>query len=386
MTDFDHTQHGGLEAELELVRTTVRRFFAEEVAPHYATWEKQGYIDRGLWRKAGELGLLCPTIREQDGGLGADIRYSRVVIEEMARSNCELPGIYLHSDIVVPYIARLGTEEQKRKWLPGCISGDVVTCIGISEPDAGSDMRGLRTGAVRDGDDWVISGQKIFITNGWLADLALIVANTGDKDNTSTKSIFLVETFRDGFRRGQLLEKVGQKAQDTTELFLDEVRVPADALLGEAGNGLGYLMQELPTERLLIAISALALTETVFAQTVDYVHQRRAFGKAIAEFQVTRFTLAELKTEIEVGKAFVDNCIDEVLNGTLGTSRASMAKLWLTEMQGRVIDRCVQLFGGYGYMWEYPVARAFANARGQRIYGGSNDIMKEIIAREIFAK
>jgi acyl-CoA dehydrogenase len=195
-----------------------------------------------------------------------------------------------------------------------------------------------------------------------------------------------VETFHDGFRRGQLLEKVGHKAQDTTELFLDEVRVPADALLGEAGKGLGSLMQELPAERLLIAISALALAEAVFTQTVDYVHQRRAFGKAIAEFQATRFTLAELKTEIEVGKALVDNCVDEVLNGTLGTSRASMAKLWLTEMQGRVIDRCVQLFGGYGYMWEYPVARAFANARGQRIYGGSNDIMKEIIAREIFAK
>lgn len=373
------------DTELEMVRDTARRFFADEVAPHYADWEKQGHVDREVWRKAGEVGLLCPMLSEDNGGLGGDIRHASVIIEEMARSNCEIPGFYLHSDIIVPYLQRLGTAEQKARWLPGCISGDVITCIGISEPNAGSDMRGLRTRAVRDGDDWVISGSKTFITNGWLADLALIVANTGDKADGGAKSIFLVETDRPGFRRGRLLEKLGQKAQDTAELFFDEVRVPAGALLGEEGRGMAYLMQELPSERLLIAISGLALADAIYAQTVDYVRERRAFGQAVGDFQATRFALAEIRTDLEVGRAFVDDCVRRVLDGALDTARASMAKLWLTEMQGRVVDRCVQLFGGYGYMWEYPVARAFANARGQRIYGGTSDIMKEIIARDIAA-
>ena len=279
------------DSEFELIRGTARRFFNEEVAPHYLAWEKRGYADREVWRKAGDLGLLCPRMKEENGGFGGDLRHAQVIIEEMARSNCELPGIYTHSDIIVPYIERLGTSEQKRKWLSRCISGEVITCIGITEPSAGSDMRGLRTRAVRDGEEWVINGSKTFITNGWLADLALIVANTGDKANTSAKSIFLVETDRKGFRRGSLLEKVGQKAQDTAELFLDDVRVPADALLGEEGKGLSYLMQELPTERLLIAISALALSDAAFTQTCDYVRERRAFGQAVGEFQATRFHL-----------------------------------------------------------------------------------------------
>ncbi len=371
-------------AELEQVRHTAFRFFAEEVEPYFAASEKRGHVDRELWRKAGSLGLLCPTISEEHGGLGGDFRHSRVIIEEMAKSGCELGGLYTHSDIVVPYIARLGTANQRAKWLPGCISGDVWTCIGISEPDAGSDMRGLRTRAVREGAEWVLSGQKIFITNGWLADLAIIVANTGDKAQ-GAKSLFLVETDRPGFRKGRLLEKVGQKAQDTAELFLDEVRVPADALLGEENRGLAHLMQELPRERLLIAISGLASAQTAFDLTVAYVRERRAFGKMIGDFQSTRFALAEMKAELEVGKAFVSDCVAAVLSGTLGTTRASIAKLWVTEMQGRIVDRCVQLFGGYGYMWEYPIARAFANARAQRIYGGSNEIMKEIIARDVYA-
>ena len=373
------------DSELDMIRTTARRFFATEVAPHYAEWEKQGHVDREVWRKAGAIGLLCSMLGEENGGLGGNIRHAQVIIEEMARSNCEIPGFYLHSDIVVPYLQRLGTSEQKARWLPGCISGDVITCIGISEPGAGSDMRGLRTRAVRDGDEWVISGSKTFITNGWLADLALIVANTGDKDQGGAKSIFLVETNRPGFRRGRLLEKVGQKAQDTVELFLDEVRVPAGALLGEEGRGMAYLMQELPSERLLIAIASLAIADTTYAQTIEYVHERRAFGQVVGNFQVTRFALAEMKTELEVGRAFIDDCIGRVLRGSLDTTRASMAKLWLTEMLGHIADRCVQLFGGYGYMWEYPVARSFANARGQRIYGGTSDIMKEIIARDIAA-
>ena len=373
-------------SELEMIRATARRFYEYEVAPHYADWEKQGHADREVWRKAGALGLLCPMLAEENGGLGGDIRHAQVLIEEMARSNCEIPGFYLHSDIIVPYLQRLGTAEQKARWLPGCISGDVITCIGISEPNAGSDMRGLRTRAIRDGDEWVISGSKTFITNGWLADLAVVVANTGERASGSAKSIFLVETDRPGFRRGRLLEKLGQKAQDTAELFFDEVRVPADALLGGEGRGMSYLMQELPSERLLIAISGLALADAIYAQTLDYVRERRAFGQAVADFQTTRFALAEIKTDLEVGRAFIEDCVSRVLHGTLDTARASMAKLWLTEMQGRVVDRCVQLFGGYGYMWEYPVARAFANARGQRIYGGTSDIMKEIIARDIAAE
>jgi acyl-CoA dehydrogenase len=369
------------EAEIELIRDTAKRFVVEEVQPYYASWEKRGHPDREIWRKAGALGLLCTMIPPAFGGFGGDIRHASVLIEELMRSGCELHGFYTHSDVVVPYIARLGTDEQKARWLPGCVSGDVVTCIGITEPAAGSDMRGLQTRATRVDDHWVISGQKIFITNGWLADLAIIVANTGDGSNA--KSLFLVETDRPGFSRSQPLEKVGQKAQDTVALFMDEVRVPADALLGDVGKGLSHLMQELPTERLLVAIAATAIAEAVLGWTLDYTRERKAFGKAIADFQANRFALAELKAEIEVGRAYVEKCVAQSLNGTLTTAKASVAKLWLSEMQGRVVDRCVQLHGGYGYMWEYPVARAFANARAQRIYGGSNDIMKEIIARDM---
>lgn len=367
---------------IEMVRDTARRFVAEEIVPHYESWEKRGYADRDVWRRAGRLGLLCTMIAESHGGFGGNVRHAAVFIEELIRQNCELPGFYTHSDIVVPYIARLGTEKQKDHWLPLCVAGDAISCIAITEPDAGSDMRGLRTRAVRDGDDWVISGQKIFITNGWLADVAIVVASTGDKE-ANAKSLFLVETDRPGFRRGRLLEKVGQKAQDTAELFLDEVRVPVDALLGEEGRGMTYLMEELPTERLLIGIAALAAAETAFDQTLEYVETRKAFGKPIGEFQTTRFALAELKAEIEVGKAYLEKCYHRSLRGVLTSSDAAIAKLWLTEMQGRVIDRCVQCFGGYGYMWEYPIARAYANARAQRIYGGSNEIMKEIVARNL---
>lgn len=374
------------ESELTAMRSSALRFFEENVVPHYSEWEKRGYIDRDIWRKAGSAGILCPSISEANGGLGGNLRHSRMIIEALARSNCDLPGIFLHSDIVTPYIERLGSLEQKAQWLPGCITGDVITCIAISEPDAGSDMRSIRTRAFRDGSDWIIRGQKTFITNGWLADLALVVANTGDKTISSAKSIFLVPTDSAGFRRGRLLEKIGQKAQDTAELFFDDVRVPDSGLLGDVDRGLNYLMQELGRERLVIAISGLAIAQTIFDHTVDYVSERRAFGKTIGELQSTRHALAEIKTELEVGRAFVDECVDDDVAGRLTPVRASMAKMWLTDLQGRVIDRCLQLFGGYGYMWEYPVARAFANARGQRIYGGANEIMKEIIARSIMQK
>ncbi len=371
------------EDEFALTRETARRFFEEEAAPHYADWEKRGYVDRDLWKKAGGQGLLCSMISEEYGGIGGNFLHAMIVVEELARSECALPGLFTHSDIIVPYIARLGTEDQKKRWLPGCVSGDVIASIAITEPGAGSDMRGVRLRARRDGSDWILDGQKTFITNGWLADLIIVVANTDPDAGSASKSLFLVDAKTEGFRRGRLLEKVGQKAQDTAELFFDEVRVPTSAMLGEEGGGLKYLMQELPVERLLVGVWAQAIAERVFERTVDYVFERKAFGQTIGDFQTAKFTLSEVRTELEVGRAFLNDCVARLLQKRLSGETAAMAKYWLSDMQGRVIDRCLQLFGGYGYMWEYPVARAYADARAQRIYGGANEIMKEIIARGI---
>ncbi|WP_340151343.1 acyl-CoA dehydrogenase family protein [uncultured Sneathiella sp.] len=369
--------------EYVLTRATARRFFEEEVAPHYAGWEKRGYVDRELWQKAGSQGLLCTMVPEEYGGIGGNFLHAMIVVEELARSECALPGFFTHSDIIVPYIARLGTDAQKKQWLPGCVSGEVITSIAITEPGAGSDMKGVRLRARKDGDDWILNGQKTFITNGWLADLIIVVANTSPDTGSKSKSLFLVDTKTKGFERGRLLEKVGQKAQDTAELFFDDVRVPGDAMLGEEGMGLKYLMQELPVERLLVGVWAQAVAETVFERTSDYVYERKVFGQSVGDFQSTKFTLADIRTELEVGRSFLNDCASRVVQGKLTSEVASMAKIWLSEMQGRVIDRCLQLFGGYGYMWEYPVARAFADARAQRIYGGTNEIMKEIISRGI---
>ncbi len=369
--------------EYVLTRATAQRFFEEEVAPHYAEWEKRGYVDRELWRKAGSQGLLCTMIPEEYGGIGGNFLHAMIVVEELARSECALPGFFTHSDIIVPYIARLGTDAQKKKWLPGCVSGEVITSIAITEPGAGSDMKGVHLRARKDGDDWILNGQKTFITNGWLADLIIVVANTSPDAGSKSKSLFLVDTKTKGFERGRLLEKVGQKAQDTAELFFDDVRVPGDAMLGEEGMGLKYLMQELPVERLLVGVWAQAVAETVFERASDYVYERKAFGQSVGDFQSTKFTLADIRTELEVGRSFLNDCASRVVQGKLTSEVASMAKIWLSEMQGRVIDRSLQLFGGYGYMWEYPVARAFADARAQRIYGGTNEIMKEIISRGI---
>ena len=369
--------------EYVLTRATAQRFFEEEVAPHYAGWEKRGYVDRELWQKAGSQGLLCTMVPEEYGGIGGNFLHAMIVVEELARSECALPGFFTHSDIIVPYIARLGTDAQKKQWLPGCVSGEVITSIAITEPGAGSDMKGVRLRARKDGDDWILNGQKTFITNGWLADLIIVVANTSPDTGSKSKSLFLVDTKTKGFERGRLLEKVGQKAQDTAELFFDDVRVPGDAMLGEEGMGLKYLMQELPVERLLVGVWAQAVAETVFERTSDYVYERKVFGQSVGDFQSTKFTLADIRTELEVGRSFLNDCASRVVQGKLTSEVASMAKIWLSEMQGRVIDRCLQLFGGYGYMWEYPVARAFADARAQRIYGGTNEIMKEIISRGI---
>jgi acyl-CoA dehydrogenase len=369
--------------EHELFRDSVRRFVAEEVVPHHPDWEAEGIVPRDVWRKAGAAGLLCCTVPETYGGAGADFLYSAVVIEELARAGTSGPGFSLQTDIITPYMLHYGSEEQKRDWLPRMVSGEAITAIAMTEPGTGSDLQGVRTTAIADGNEMVVNGQKTFITNGQNADLVIVVAKTDPSQGAHGTSLVLVETDRDGFSRGRNLDKIGLKAQDTSELFFDNVRVPRTHLLGEEGGGFKQLMQELPQERLVIAVGAVAAAEAALEGTLDYTRERQAFGQAIAEFQATRFTLAELKTEITVGRAFLDRCLDMHLAGQLDVPTAAMAKLWCTELQGRVIDQCLQLHGGYGYMWEYPIARAWADARVQRIYGGTSEIMKEVISRSL---
>ncbi len=370
-------------SEHELFRDSVRSFLEKEAVPFHGDWEKQGYIDRQLWSKAGEAGMLCSHIPEQYGGLGADFLYSAVVIEEIGRLGLTGIGFSLHSDIVAPYILHYGSEALKQKYLPRLVSGDMVTAIAMTEPGAGSDLQGVKTTAVLDGDEYVINGSKTFITNGYLAELVIVVAKTDPKAGAKGTSLFLVEADTPGFSKGKRLEKVGMKAQDTSELFFQDVRVPKENLLGQAGMGFAYLMQELPQERLTVAIGGLASAEAALQWTLEYTRERKAFGKAIADFQNTRFKLAEMATEIQIGRVFVDRCLELHLQGKLDVPTAAMAKYWGTDLQCKVLDECVQLHGGYGFMWEYPVARAWADARVQRIYAGTNEIMKEIIARSL---
>ena len=367
----------------ELFRESVRTFLEKEAVPFHGQWEKQGYIDRDLWRKAGEAGMLCSHLPDAYGGLDADFLYSAVVIEEIGRLGLTGIGFSLHSDIVAPYILHYGSEALKHKYLPKLISGEMVTAIAMTEPGAGSDLQGVKTSAVLDGDEYVINGSKTFITNGYLADLVIVVAKTDPKAGAKGTSLFLVEADTPGFAKGKRLEKVGMKAQDTSELFFQDVRVPKENLLGHAGMGFAYLMQELPQERLTVAIGALSSAEAALAWTLEYTRERKAFGKAIADFQNTRFKLAEMATEIQVGRVFVDQCMALHLEGKLDVPTAAMAKYWATDLQCKVLDECVQLHGGYGFMWEYPIARAWADARVQRIYAGTNEIMKEIIARSL---
>ncbi|MGR1219166.1 acyl-CoA dehydrogenase family protein [Metapseudomonas otitidis] len=369
--------------EHELFRDSVRRFLVEEAVPFHHQWEKDGHVDRALWNKAGEAGLLCSHIPEAYGGVGADFLYSTVVIEEIGRLGLTGIGFSLHSDIVAPYILHYGSEAQKEKYLPRLVSGELVTAIAMTEPGAGSDLQGVKTTAVLDGDHYVINGSKTFITNGFLADLVIVVAKTDPKAGAKGTSLFLVEADTSGFSKGKRLEKVGMKAQDTSELFFQDVRVPKENLLGQAGMGFAYLMQELPQERLTVGIGALASAEAALKWTLDYTRDRKAFGKAIAEFQNTRFKLAEMATEIQIGRVFVDRCLELHLQRKLDVPTAAMLKYWGTDLQCKVLDECVQLHGGYGFMWEYPVARAWADARVQRIYAGTNEIMKEIIARSL---
>ncbi len=370
-------------SEHDMFRDAVRRFVDREVAPYHEQWEKDGVVSRELWQKAGAAGFLCPTIPTEYGGPGGDFLHSTIIIEELARRVLSGPGFRLHSDIAGPYILRYGSEEQKQRWLPAMSSGETIAALAMTEPGAGSDLQAMRTYARREGDELVINGSKTFITNGQLADLVILACKTDPREGAKGVSLVLVETDRPGFRRGRNLPKIGNKAQDTSEMFFDEVRVPASHLMGEEGRGFRYLMQELPQERLLVALTAMTIAEAAYDWTLDYVRERKAFGQTLADFQHTRFKLAEIKTELQVGRVYVDRCIALHMERKLDVESAAMCKLWVTELEGRVLDQCLQMFGGYGYMWEYPIARAYADARVHRIYAGSSEIMKELIARTL---
>jgi alkylation response protein AidB-like acyl-CoA dehydrogenase len=368
-------------ADHEQFRTSFRKFLEKEVVEQHMAWEEQGFVDRDVWLKAGANGFLCTSMAEAYGGAGADKLFQVVLMEEVARVNATGLGFGLHSEIVAPYIERYGSDDQKARYLPKMASGEMISAIAMSEPAAGSDLQGIRTTATKDGDDYLINGSKTFITNGWHADLVIVVAKTNPAAGAKGTSLFLIEAGTAGFQKGQRLKKVGMKAQDTSELFFDNVRVPAANLLGKENQGFIYLMQELPWERLQIAIGGIASAQSIIDQTIQYVQERKVFGTTVASFQNTRFTLAELQTEVQIAQVFVDKCTELLLVGKLDTATASMAKYWCSDLQCKVMDECVQLHGGYGYMWEYPVARAWADARVQRIYGGTNEIMKEVITR-----
>jgi acyl-CoA dehydrogenase len=365
-------------------RDLARAFIAREVTPYHEKWEADKMVSRNVWLAAGRAGLLGIEIEEKYGGGGAkDYRYYLIFNEEMARAGATGPGFAVHNDINGPYFQRLATPEQCERWLPGYCSGEVITAIAMTEPEAGSDLQGMRTTAVRDGDHYVLSGSKTFISNGQLCDLVIVAARTDADAGYRGISLLVVERGMPGFERGRNLDKVGMHAQDTSELFFHDVRVPAANLLGEEGGGFVALMQNLPRERLAIGATALAGAETVFAATLAYCKERQAFGRAIGKFQHNRFVLAEIATELAVARAFTDKAVLEHNAGRLSVADAAMVKWWDTELCNRVVDRCVQLFGGYGYMREYPVARAFTDSRVQTIFGGTTEIMKEIIGRDL---
>ena len=365
-------------------RDLARAFIAREVTPYHEKWEADKMVSRDVWLSAGRAGLLGIEMEEKYGGGGAkDYRYYLIFNEEMARAGATGPGFAVHNDINGPYFQRLATPEQCERWLPGYCSGEVITAIAMTEPEAGSDLQGMRTTAVRDGDHYVLNGSKTFISNGQLCDLVIVAARTDADAGYRGITLLVVERGMPGFERGRNLDKVGMHAQDTSELFFHDVRVPAGNLLGEEGGGFVALMQNLPRERLAIGATALAGAETVFAATLAYCKERQAFGRAIGKFQHNRFVLAEIATELAVARAFTDKAVLEHNAGRLSVADAAMVKWWDTELCNRVVDRCVQLFGGYGYMREYPVARAFTDSRVQTIFGGTTEIMKEIIGRDL---
>lgn len=372
-------------AEHDAFRDTVRRFIDKEIAPFHAEWENQGSVPRELWLKAGAAGMLCCTVPEEYGGLGLDYLFDVVVFEEMARSGFTGPGFLIHCDLVATYLKSFGTEAQKKEWLPKMVSGEAIGSLGMTEPHAGSDLKAIRTKAVRDGDDFVISGQKVFISNGQMCDLIVLATKTDASAGAKGVTLFLVDAGLPGFRRGKNLHKLGMKGQDTSELFFDEVRVPATAMLGEEGQGFALMMTKLAQERLAQAIRSATVCETVIDYTVAYTAERKAFNQTIADFQNTQFKLAELKTEAVVGRTFTDQCIKLFLEDKLDAIDAAMAKMWLSNLHCKVVDECLQLFGGWGYMWEYPIARAYADARVVKIAGGSIEVMKHIIGRQLIA-
>ncbi|HEY5756932.1 MAG TPA: acyl-CoA dehydrogenase family protein [Steroidobacter sp.] len=372
-------------ADHDEFRKNVRRFLEEECVPHHARWEEQQHVDRDIWRRAGELGLLCLTIPEEYGGMGGDRLFSTVLMEEQSYAGVTGPGFAVHSDIVANYILNFGTEEQKRAWLPKMASGEAIGAVAMTEPGTGSDLQAVKARAERDGDDYIINGNKIFITNGYLADIVVVVVKTGNTGSGSKDiSLILVENGRSGFTKASPLKKVGMKAQDTCELFFENVRVPRSNLLGGVeGQGFPQLMKELGWERLIIAILSISAAQAALTWTVDYTRNRKVFGKTVAEYQNTRFKLADLKAKIAVTQVFVDRCLELTLQKQLSPEAAATAKLTASELVCHVVDECVQLHGGYGYMLEYPIARAFIDNRASRIYGGTNEIMKELIARTL---
>jgi alkylation response protein AidB-like acyl-CoA dehydrogenase len=370
--------------EHNIFRESARRFVEREIVPCHAQWEKDGIVPRELWLKAGAEGLLCCTVPEEYGGLGLDYLFDVIVYEELWRVGASGPGFLIHTDLVATYILSFGTEAQKKQWLPKMVRGEAIGSLGMTEPHAGSDLKAIRTRAVRDGDDYVINGQKVFISNGQLCDVLVLATKTDSQAGAKGITLFLVEGDREGFRRGKNLEKLGMHAQDTSELFFENVRVPATNMLGLEGNGFGHMMTKLAQERLAQAIRSALVTQTIIDWTVDYTSQRNAFGKTLADFQNTQFKLAELQTEATVARVFTDKCIDLFMKGELDPVEAAMAKMYTANLHCKAADECLQLFGGWGYMWEYPIARAYADARIIKIAGGSIEIMKTIIARRMF--
>jgi acyl-CoA dehydrogenase len=371
--------------DLVLLEEQSRRFIATEYVPHLDRWSEEGMYDREVWSKAGAAGLLCPAIPEEYGGAGGSFAHEAVINREFSLAGFDAFGAPLHSGIVAPYISHYGTEEQKRRWLPALARGELVGAIAMSEPGTGSDLQGVRTTAKRSGNGYVLNGSKTFITNGQHANLIIVVAKTDASAGAKGVSLMVVETDNaPGFRRGRKLKKLGLDSADTSELFFEDVMLPPENLLGtEEGQGFAQLMSDLPRERLIVTVHAQAMIERALALTIDYVKQREAFGKKIIEFQNTQFTLAECKSEATIARVFHDHCIERYLNGALDTVTASMAKYWLTDLQGKIIDRCLQLFGGYGYMEEFPISRMYRDARVMRIYAGTNEIMKLLIARSL---
>lgn len=370
------------EPEHELFRESYRKFLDQEVAPNHDLWEEQNIVDREVWKKAGDQGFLGMAVPEEYGGGGVlDFRYNAIVTEETTRRGFSGIGFMLHNDVVAPYLMDLATEEQKQRWLPGFCSGEIITAIAMTEPGTGSDLQGIKTRAVRDGDHWILNGSKTFITNGINADLVIVVAQTDPDKGAQGFSLLVVERGMEGFERGRNLDKIGLKAQDTAELSFTDVRVPATNLLGKEGMGFIYLMKNLPQERLSIAVVAAAAMESALDMTIQYVRDRKAFGKSIGSFQNTRFELADMATQTQIARVFVDKSIELLNQNKLTVQEAAMAKYWTTDRQVELIDRCLQLHGGYGYMREYPIAKAYMDSRVQKIYGGTSEIMKEIIGR-----